>query len=64
MGEGELEVRSVLDYVSTYRRVLDYFDAIRIGLTATPAQHTREIFGDPVFTYSHRRAVVEGWLIV
>ena len=61
--EGELELRGFDDYVSTYRRVLDHFDAVKIGLTATPAAHTREIFGDPVFVYSYREAVVDGWLV-
>lgn len=51
------------DYISKYRRVLDHFDAVRIGLTATPAIHTTEIFGKPVFTYSYRQAVIDGHLI-
>jgi len=63
MSEGEQELRSFSDYISTYRRVLDHFDAAKIGLTATPALHTRDIFGDPVFTYTYREAVVDGWLI-
>ncbi|MEO0685203.1 MAG: helicase-related protein, partial [Cyanobacteria bacterium J06649_11] len=42
---------------------LDHFDAVKIGLTATPALHTSEIFGDPVYTYIYRKAVIEGWLI-
>ncbi len=42
---------------------LDYFDAVKIGLTATPAKHTSEIFGKPVYTYSYREAVAEDWLI-
>jgi type I restriction enzyme R subunit len=63
MSEGESETRSFLDYVSTYRRVLDHFDAVKIGLTATPALHTREIFGAPVFTYTYREAVIDGWLV-
>lgn len=63
MGEGEMAFRSLYDYVSTYRRVLDHFDAVKIGLTATPALHTREIFGDPVFTYSYREAVADDWLV-
>src|SRR5690606_37047540 len=46
-----------------YRRVLDYFDAVKIGLTATPAKHTSEIFGHPVYTYSYREAVADDWLI-
>lgn len=63
MTEGELAVRDVSQYLSQYRRVLDYFDACRIGLTATPAKHTSEIFGRPVFTYSYREAVADDWLI-
>lgn len=63
MGEGELEFRSEADYVSSYRRVLDQFDAVKIALTATPAQHTTQIFGLPVYTYTYREAVVDGWLI-
>ncbi len=63
MSEVELEYRDHEDYVSKYRKVLDYFDAVRIGLTATPALHTVEIFGRPVFNYSYREAVIDGWLI-
>ncbi len=63
MTEGELAVRDQAQYLSTYRRVLDYFDAVRIGLTATPARHTTEIFGKPVYTYSYREAVADDWLI-
>ncbi|ACT03355.1 type I restriction-modification system endonuclease [Paenibacillus sp. JDR-2] len=63
MSELELEFRDHEDYVSKYRKVLDYFDAFRIGLTATPALHTVEIFGRPVFNYSYREAVIDGYLI-
>ncbi len=63
MSEGELAVRDHNQYLSQYRRVLDYFDACKIGLTATPAKHTSEIFGKPVFTYSYREAVADDWLI-
>jgi type I restriction enzyme R subunit len=63
MTDGELAVRDHQQYMSQYRRVLDYFDACRIGLTATPAKHTTEIFGKPVFTYSYREAVADDWLI-
>ncbi len=63
MTEGELAVRDQAQYLSSYRRVLDYFDAVRVGLTATPARHTTEIFGKPVFTYSYREAVADDWLI-
>jgi len=63
MSDRELEFRSQDDYVSKYRRVLEHFDAAKIGLTATPALHTVQIFGDPIFTYSYREAVVDGYLI-
>lgn len=63
MSDSELSFRSQDDYISKYRRVLDYFDAVKVGLTATPALHTVEIFGKPVFTYSYREAVIDGFLI-
>jgi type I restriction enzyme R subunit len=63
MDEEELNFKDQSDYVSKYRRVLDYFDATAIGLTATPALHTTEIFGPPVYTYSYREAVIDGYLI-
>ena len=63
MGDDELLYRSQSDYVSKYRMVIEYFDAVKIALTATPALHTVEIFGKPVFEYSYRRAVIEGFLV-
>lgn len=63
LSDAELEFRSQDDYISKYRRVLEHFDAVKIGLTATPAIHTVEIFGDPIFKYSYRDAVVDGHLI-
>ena len=63
LSENELTFRDFGDYVSKYRQVLDYFDAVKIGLTATPALHTSEIFGRPVYTYSYREAVIDGFLI-
>ncbi|WP_298884963.1 type I restriction-modification system endonuclease [uncultured Bradyrhizobium sp.] len=63
MSDAELSFRGQEDYISKYRRVLEYFDAVKIGLTATPALHTTEIFGDPIFTYSYRQAVIDGYLI-
>ena len=63
MTEGEVALRDQAQYLSSYRRVLDYFDAVKIGLTATPAKHTSEIFGNPVYTYSYREAVADDWLI-
>lgn len=63
LSDTELVYRDFKDYISKYRRVLDYFDAVKIGLTATPALHTTQIFGEPVYTYSYREAVIDGWLI-
>jgi type I restriction enzyme R subunit len=63
LDDAELEYRSPTDYISKYRRVLDHFDAVKIGLTATPALHTTEIFGEPIYTYSYQKAVIEGHLI-
>ena len=63
MSNTELSFRGFDDYISKYRRVLDYFDAVKIGLTATPALHTSEIFGPPVYSYSYREAVVDGFLV-
>ncbi|WP_343565471.1 type I restriction-modification system endonuclease [Kiloniella sp. b19] len=63
MSETEILFRDQTDYLSKYRYVLDYFDAVKIGLTATPALHTSEIFGKPIYTYSYREAVVDGYLI-
>ena len=63
MTEGELIFRDQQDYQSTYRQVLDHFDAVKIALTATPARHTTEIFGLPVFEYSYREAVADGVLV-
>jgi type I restriction enzyme R subunit len=48
---------------SIWRSVLDHFDAIRIGLTATPAAHTTAYFKDVVYRYEYERAVREGHLV-
>lgn len=62
MADEELFFRDQLDYQSKYRNIIEYFDAVRIGFTATPALQTTQIFGGPVYTYSYRRAVYEGYL--
>ena len=63
MSDSEVTFRSEAEYISKYRRVLDHFDAFRIGLTATPALHTTEIFGEPVYQYGYRQAVIDGYLV-
>ena len=49
--------------LSVWRDTLNYFDAVRIGLTATPAVHTTSFFGNPVYRYEYERAVREGFLV-
>ena len=63
MGEDELLYRDQTDYQSKYRSVVEYFDAVKIALTATPALQTTEIFGHPVYKYTYREAVIEGYLV-
>jgi type I restriction enzyme R subunit len=49
--------------VSVWRQTLDHFDAVKIGLTATPAHHTTAYFNDVVYRYEYERAVREGYLV-
>ncbi len=63
LSDTEIQFRSQKDYISKYRRVIDYFDAVKVGLTATPALHTTDIFGLPVYEYSYREAVIDGYLV-
>ncbi|MDF4799387.1 type I restriction-modification system endonuclease [Vibrio parahaemolyticus] len=64
--EGEEKFRNQLDFISSYRRIIDHFDAVKVALTATPALHTVDIFGgekkQPVYRYSYRKAVIDGFL--
>jgi len=48
---------------SVWRKTLDHFDAIKIGLTATPAAHTMAYFREIVYRYDYARAVREGFLV-
>jgi len=52
---------------SNWRDILDYFkDATQIGLTATPKEtkdvSTTHYFGDPVYTYSLKQGIDDGFL--
>jgi type I restriction enzyme R subunit len=52
---------------SEWRGILDYFsDAVHVGLTATPKRteniDTYEYFGDPLFIYSLKEGVEDGFL--
>ncbi|MGD0567038.1 MAG: type I restriction-modification enzyme R subunit C-terminal domain-containing protein [Candidatus Sulfotelmatobacter sp.] len=46
-----------------WRKTLDHFDAVKVGLTATPAAHTTAYFKDIVYRYEYERAVREGFLV-
>ena len=46
-----------------WRETLDYFDAIKIGLTATPAAHTMAYFENLAYRYDYETAVREGYLV-
>lgn len=48
---------------SIWRDTINYFDAVRVGLTATPAAHTVAIFGEPVFRYGVEQAIRDGNLV-
>ncbi len=52
---------------SNWRRVLDYFaPAVQFGMTATPlrdeSRDSYEYFGNPVYTYSLRQGIEDGFL--
>ena len=52
---------------STWRTVLDYFaPAVQFGMTATPlreeSRDSYEYFGNPVYTYSLRQGIEDGFL--
>src|SRR5262249_47660693 len=49
--------------VAIWRKTLDHFDAVKIGLTATPAAHTTSYFKDIVYRYEYEGAVREGFLV-
>jgi type I restriction enzyme R subunit len=49
--------------LSVWRSTLDWFDATKIGLTATPAAHTMAYFENMVYRYDYERAVREGYLV-
>lgn len=52
---------------SNWREILDYFEpAIQIGMTATPRRQdnidTYRYFGDPIYTYTLRQGIDDGFL--
>lgn len=63
MSEAEVDWRDNRDFLSKYKKVIEYFDAFKVALTATPALQTTMIFGKPVYNYSYRDAVIDGYLV-
>lgn len=52
---------------STWREILEYFEpAVQLGMTATPlrdeSRNTYEYFGAPVYQYSLRQGIADGFL--
>ncbi|HEU4406239.1 MAG TPA: type I restriction-modification enzyme R subunit C-terminal domain-containing protein [Polyangiaceae bacterium] len=48
---------------SVWRSTLEHFDALTIGLTATPAGHTTAFFKHLVYRYGYQDAVKDGYLV-
>jgi type I restriction enzyme R subunit len=48
---------------AVWRNVLDYFDAIKIGLTATPAPHSLSLFNEVIYRYTTEEAIEDGFLV-
>jgi type I restriction enzyme R subunit len=46
-----------------WRKVLNHFDAVKIGLTATPAKHTLSLFEEVVYEYNTEQAIAAGFLV-
>ncbi len=63
IGDDEILYRNQDDFISKYRTVIEYFDAVKVALTATPALHTTEIFGKPIVNFNYRKAIIEGCLV-
>lgn len=49
--------------MSVWRNTLEHFDAIKVGLTATPASHTTAYFENIAYRYEYQRAIAEGYLV-
>ncbi|MDB6057558.1 MAG: Type site-specific deoxyribonuclease, partial [Verrucomicrobiales bacterium] len=49
--------------MSVWRSTINHFDAVKVGLTATPAAHTTAVFGAPVFRYTVEQAILDGFLV-
>lgn len=56
-------LHSASTHPSAWQATLDYFDAIKIGLTVTPARQTVEYFANVVYRYDYEQAVRDGYLV-
>ncbi len=59
--------RGSANETGNWRKILEYFDAAtQIGMTATPRRtdniDTYEYFGDPIYTYSLKQGIADGFL--
>ncbi|WP_353736185.1 type I restriction-modification system endonuclease [Clostridium sp. ZBS14] len=63
MSQSEIDWRDNRDFLGKYKKVIEYFDAFKIALTATPALQTTMTFGKTVYNYSYREAVIDGYLV-
>lgn len=59
--------RGIASEESAWREILTYYDsAVHIGLTATPKETTKvsneEYFGEPIYTYSLKQGIEDGFL--
>jgi len=48
---------------AVWRGVLDHFDAVKIGLTATPAVHSLSVFKEVAYRYATDKAIEDGYLV-
>ena len=48
---------------AVWRKVMDYFDTVKIGLTATPAFHTLSLFKEIIYRYTTDQAIQDGYLV-
>lgn len=48
---------------AVWREVIEYIDAIKIGLTATPAPHSLSLFKEVVYRYTTEQAIQDGYLV-
>ncbi len=48
---------------SAWRDTLEYFDCVKIGLTATPAPHSLSLFKEVIYRYTTDEAIADGYLV-